>query len=94
MKLFPKSFERRCLFEKRQHPKTFLVFYQRLIFKQSLKRERFKISFLTGDLSGGRGQALQMGMGQPVEVGNVQRFRTPVACNARSLQQGFSPDTP
>ncbi|XRB27041.1 hypothetical protein F1645_08740 [Novacetimonas hansenii] len=33
MKLFPKSFERRRLFEKRQHPKTFLVFYQLLVFK-------------------------------------------------------------
>ncbi|XRB27286.1 hypothetical protein F1645_10350 [Novacetimonas hansenii] len=36
MKLFPKSFERRRLFEKRQHPETFPVFYKWVVFKHSL----------------------------------------------------------
>ncbi|XRB27014.1 hypothetical protein F1645_08590 [Novacetimonas hansenii] len=36
MKLFSKSFRRRCLFEKRQHPKTF-IFYQWVVFKQFLR---------------------------------------------------------
>ncbi|MEG3350055.1 hypothetical protein FYB92_13250 [Novacetimonas sp. GS1] len=40
MKLFLKSFERRCLFEKRQHPRIFPVFYQQLVFKQSLNGSR------------------------------------------------------
>ncbi|XRB27274.1 hypothetical protein F1645_10260 [Novacetimonas hansenii] len=38
MKLFPKSFERRRLFEKRRHPENFPVFYQCVVFKQSLKQ--------------------------------------------------------
>ncbi|XRB26428.1 hypothetical protein F1645_04950 [Novacetimonas hansenii] len=37
VKLFLKSFRRRCLLKKRQHPKTFLVFYQALVFKHSLR---------------------------------------------------------
>ncbi|AZV38030.1 hypothetical protein CXP35_03650 [Komagataeibacter xylinus] len=36
VKLFSKSFERRRLFSKRRHLKTFLIFYQRSVFKQSL----------------------------------------------------------
>ncbi|XRB27197.1 hypothetical protein F1645_09770 [Novacetimonas hansenii] len=40
VKLFLKSFERRCIFEKRQHPGTFPVFYQQLVSKQSLKGKR------------------------------------------------------
>ncbi|PYD48120.1 hypothetical protein C3920_06325 [Novacetimonas pomaceti] len=35
MKLFIKSFERRRLFEKRRHPKTFVIFYLQVIFTQS-----------------------------------------------------------
>ncbi|MEG3348776.1 hypothetical protein FYB92_06435 [Novacetimonas sp. GS1] len=37
MKLFLKSFRRRRLFEKRRHPKTVLIFYQCVVFKQSLR---------------------------------------------------------
>ncbi|AHI25337.1 TonB-dependent receptor [Komagataeibacter xylinus E25] len=37
MKLFAKASKERRLFEKRQHPKTFIVFYQWLVFKQSLR---------------------------------------------------------
>ncbi|PYD46662.1 hypothetical protein C3920_13965 [Novacetimonas pomaceti] len=33
MKLFPKSFERRRLFKKRQHPETFVTFTSRLFFR-------------------------------------------------------------
>ncbi|PYD47315.1 hypothetical protein C3920_10495 [Novacetimonas pomaceti] len=34
VKLFPKSFERRCLLEKRRHPKTFIILYQQAVFRQ------------------------------------------------------------
>ncbi|AZV37702.1 hypothetical protein CFR75_02655 [Komagataeibacter xylinus] len=37
-KLFSKSFEERRLFEKRRHPKTFIIFYQCVVFKQCLIR--------------------------------------------------------
>ncbi|MEG3348189.1 hypothetical protein FYB92_03290 [Novacetimonas sp. GS1] len=40
MKLFPKSFRRHRIFGKSQHPKTFLIFYQRVIFKHSLRRQK------------------------------------------------------
>ncbi|WP_167402100.1 hypothetical protein [Komagataeibacter swingsii] len=36
MKLFAKASKERRLFEKRQHPKTFIVFYKGVVFKQSL----------------------------------------------------------
>ncbi|WP_110556042.1 hypothetical protein [Komagataeibacter swingsii] len=36
MKLFAEASKERRLFEKRQHPKTFIVFYQWVVFKQSL----------------------------------------------------------
>ncbi|PYD75444.1 hypothetical protein CFR71_09370 [Novacetimonas pomaceti] len=34
VKLFSKSFERHHLFEKRRHPKTFIIFYRQVVFKQ------------------------------------------------------------
>ncbi|MEG3348239.1 hypothetical protein FYB92_03555 [Novacetimonas sp. GS1] len=46
MKLFPKSFERCHLSEKRRHPETFPVFYQRVVFKQSLTFAFGKMGFL------------------------------------------------
>ncbi|PYD57797.1 hypothetical protein CFR75_04815 [Komagataeibacter xylinus] len=33
VKLFSKSFEERRLFEKRRHPKIFIIFYQWVVFK-------------------------------------------------------------
>ncbi|RBM05405.1 hypothetical protein NJLHNGOC_12680 [Novacetimonas cocois] len=36
VKLFAKSFEERRLFERRQYPKKFCRFYQRVVFEQSL----------------------------------------------------------
>ncbi|NVN36593.1 hypothetical protein [Komagataeibacter swingsii] len=47
MKLFSKSFEECRLFEKRQHPKTFIIFYQRVIRIKSLR--------LRGSMMKGRG---------------------------------------
>ncbi|XRB26074.1 hypothetical protein F1645_02725 [Novacetimonas hansenii] len=46
MKLFPKSFRRRRLFGKRRHPKIFLVFYQRVAFKQSLRKAFQNVAIL------------------------------------------------
>ncbi|WP_167402084.1 hypothetical protein [Komagataeibacter swingsii] len=40
MKLFAKASKERRLFEKRQHPKTFIIFYQWVVFKQSLTDSR------------------------------------------------------
>ncbi|MBE7728625.1 hypothetical protein F1542_02385 [Komagataeibacter sp. FXV3] len=39
IKLFSGGSGKRYLFEKRQHPKTFIVFYQCAVFKQSLRPE-------------------------------------------------------
>ncbi|WP_133250257.1 hypothetical protein [Novacetimonas pomaceti] len=41
MKIFAKSFEERFLFEKRQHPKTFIISgYYQVDFSRRIRRER------------------------------------------------------
>ncbi|MFT8688432.1 MAG: hypothetical protein ABF714_13315, partial [Novacetimonas hansenii] len=54
VKLFLKSFERRCLFEKRRHPKTFLLFINDLFSNRdgySAKNIVSPRSFLLDDLT-------------------------------------------
>ncbi|AZV37791.1 hypothetical protein CXP35_02105 [Komagataeibacter xylinus] len=41
MKLFSESSEKRRLFEKRRHPKTFILFEQCVVLKQFLRKSVF-----------------------------------------------------